>query len=228
MAGSFSARFGSVTVFSTCSIDWTLTQTYSTCMKMSISHQRCYCIGNWFAFHAVLAEAEFKLLLVTTAQTKQHNSNHIVSPLCMQDHTGGNVIGGLTSAVLKWGFPHFPIFVHREVSKWILLTSCTCFTFKNIVLSIMWFHTRCLYGAAKIFVYRLHKSHPGHLPLAFSLILSLLLLSSLMSSVSPLRPLRMNSALGAAVLMHSVVLLWQTIISEMAGQRELLFTTISP
>lgn len=44
----------------------------------------------------------------------------------------------------------------------------------------------------------------------------------------PLRPLRMNSVLSAAVLLHSVVLLWQTIISEMPEQRELLFTTTSP
>ncbi len=49
-----------------------------------------------------------------------------------------------------------------------------------------------------------------------------------MSSVSPLCPLKMNSVLSAAVLLHSVVLFWQTIISEMPEQTELLFTTLFP
>lgn len=72
------------------------------------------------------------------------------------------------------------------------------------------------------------KSHSRHLPLILPLIIFSLLFSSWMSSESLPPPLRVNSVLRAEVLLHSVVLLWQTIISETPGQRELHFTTISP
>lgn len=41
-------------------------------------------------------------------------------------------------------------------------------------------------------------------------------------------PLPSQEELCSVVLLHSVVLPWQTIISEMPEQRELFFTTISP
>lgn len=116
-------------------------------------------------------------------------------------------------------------FPQWTISKWIPVTFCTCFTFNDTVLSIMWTHTGCPYDRAKSLVHSPLKSHSRHLSLIFSLIC---FLSSLMSSVLPLCPLRINCCGVVWFFFFGFFLLFQTIISERPGQRVPLFMTISP
>lgn len=78
-----------------------------------------------------------------------------------------------------------------------------CFSFKTTVLSIMWIHTCCpvwLSRNKKKIARQLLKSHPRNHTVIFSLISSLLLLSRLMASVSPLRLFGKNFAAAQATV----------------------------
>lgn len=87
----------------------------------------------------------------------------------------------------------------------------------------MWIHTHCPYGTEKQFCPPSSQITPP-LRLYFNSFFT----SFVKFDVFSVAPPPSQDELDAAVLLQSVVLLWQTIISETPEQRELLFTTICP
>lgn len=132
----------------------------------------------------------------------------IWSPLCMRNHAGGNAMGGFTSAVFKQGFPHFPDLLMNPIDFLHLFHLPKHCDIDSMYPSTLFLSHRSLGQSFQI-------THPTPSPHLF------------LPSFVKFDVFSVGPSPSQDKLLLSIVLFWQTIISERPGQRDVLFTTIS-